>query len=214
MSALLRLEEKLELPQLRRESALLGPSPENDNAIQSPLASSENSHREIFPSPHLSLLEDKSAPQVNVAEKPNGLGQRASGVGITGKEEDVEVGLQYFGKRFLNPLLGRWISADPLAVHAPGEADLNLYAYVHGAVLKSVDPLGLAEEGSGGASALDENGGGMEGASSVDQSGTTQRNPQCLLSVRIHLASCVRARNLIQMDSIWSKMRAHSNMKS
>src|SRR5690606_29008619 len=46
---------------------------------------------------------------------------------FTGKEEDVEVGLQYFGKRFLNPLLGRWVSADPLAVHAPGEADLNVY---------------------------------------------------------------------------------------
>src|SRR5690606_21189175 len=39
---------------------------------------------------------------------------------------------QYFGKRYLNPLLGRWISADPLAVHAPGWADLNLYAYVRG----------------------------------------------------------------------------------
>src|SRR5690606_2009052 len=58
---------------------------------------------------------------------------------FTGKEEDVEVGLQYFGKRFLNPLLGRWISADPLAVHAPGEADLNLYAYVSGHVLRATD---------------------------------------------------------------------------
>jgi len=66
--------------------------------------------------------------------------------GFTGKEEDVEVGLQYFGKRFLSPYLGRWISADPLAVHAPGSADLNLYAYVHGGVLKNVDPLGLEED--------------------------------------------------------------------
>src|SRR5690606_21031097 len=62
---------------------------------------------------------------------------------FTGKEEDVEVGLHYFGKRYLNPLLGRWVSADPLAIHAPGEADLNVYAYVSGAVLKNVDPLGL-----------------------------------------------------------------------
>ena len=46
----------------------------------------------------------------------------------------------------MNPLLGRWISADPLAVHAPGSADLNLYAYVHGEVLKNVDPLGLMSE--------------------------------------------------------------------
>ncbi len=70
----------------------------------------------------------------------NGFGED---YGFTGKEEDVEVGLTYFGKRFLSPQLGRWVSADPLAVHAPGEADLNLYAYVSGAVLKSVDPVGL-----------------------------------------------------------------------
>jgi RHS repeat-associated protein len=68
---------------------------------------------------------------------------------FTGKEEDVEVGLQYFGKRYLSPYLGRWISLDPLAVHAPGSADLNLYAYVSGAVLKSVDPLGLAGDDKG-----------------------------------------------------------------
>jgi RHS repeat-associated protein len=65
---------------------------------------------------------------------------------FTGKEEDVEVGLQYFGKRYLSPYLGRWVSPDPLAVHAPGQADLNLYAYVSGAVLKAVDPLGLTTE--------------------------------------------------------------------
>ncbi len=63
--------------------------------------------------------------------------------GFTGKEEDVEVGLIYFGKRFLSPYLGSWISADPLAVHVPGRADLNLYAYVKGAVLKNIDPVGL-----------------------------------------------------------------------
>jgi RHS repeat-associated protein len=65
--------------------------------------------------------------------------------GFTGKEEDVEVGLAYFGKRFLSPYLGRWVSADPLAIHSPGAADLNLYAYVRGAALKAIDPLGLQE---------------------------------------------------------------------
>ena len=64
---------------------------------------------------------------------------------FTGKEEDVEAGLIYFGKRFLNPLLNRWVSADPLAVHGLG-ADPNLYAYVSGRALQNVDPLGL--EGS------------------------------------------------------------------
>jgi RHS repeat-associated protein len=65
---------------------------------------------------------------------------------FTGKEEDVEVGLTYFGKRFLSAPLGRWVSPDPLAVHAPGSADLNLYAYVHGRVLRAIDPLGLSEK--------------------------------------------------------------------
>jgi RHS repeat-associated protein len=63
--------------------------------------------------------------------------------GFTGKEEDVQVGLTYFGKRFLSPYLNRWVSADPLAVHVPGEADLNVYAYVSGQALKAIDPLGL-----------------------------------------------------------------------
>ena len=65
---------------------------------------------------------------------------------FTGKEDDVELGLIYFGKRFYAPLLQRWISPDPLAIHAPGQADLNLYAYVHGKVLVAVDPVGLADD--------------------------------------------------------------------
>ena len=84
---------------------------------------------------------------------------------FTGKEEDVEVGLQYFGKRYLNPLLGRWVSADPLAVHVPGEADLNVYAYVSGQVLKNVDPTGLcSNDGAGGCSSVGAGEGGHEGA--------------------------------------------------
>lgn len=35
------------------------------------------------------------------------------------------------------------MSADPLAVHVPGKADPNVYAYVSGAALKAIDPLGL-----------------------------------------------------------------------
>jgi RHS repeat-associated protein len=92
--------------------------------------------------------------------------------GFTGKEEDVEVGLQYFGKRFLSPYLGRWVSADPLGVHAYG-GDLNLYAYVSGAVLKNIDPLGLQscdQSGSGGCGGTTHQGeGGTEGGPGSDQ---------------------------------------------
>ena len=56
----------------------------------------------------------------------------------------MEVGLLYFGERCYAPSLGRWASPDPLAVHGLG-ADLNVYAYVHGAVLRATDPVGLAD---------------------------------------------------------------------
>ncbi len=66
---------------------------------------------------------------------------------FTGKEEDVQVGLQYFGKRFLSPYLNRWVSADPLAIHVLG-ADLNVYAYVGGQALRAIDPFGLEPKNS------------------------------------------------------------------
>ena len=54
-------------------------------------------------------------------------------------EDDVEVGLAYFGKRYSSALLGRWTSADPLAVHDLG-SDVNGYAIVHGRLFREVDP--------------------------------------------------------------------------
>ena len=67
------------------------------------------------------------------------------------------------------------MSADPLAVHVAGEADLNVYAYVSGAVLKNVDPLGLeplatTDASAGGASSQS---GGTEGTSGTQPHGTT-----------------------------------------
>ena len=92
------------------------------------------------------LVERSTAYAYGAAEsnyRPGEWHQFREDYRFTGKEDDIEVGLIYFGARYLNPQLGRWISADPLAVHAPGEADLNLYAYVHGRVLSAVDPVGL-----------------------------------------------------------------------
>jgi RHS repeat-associated protein len=78
--------------------------------------------------------------------------------GFTGKEADTEVGLVYFGKRFLVPSLGRWLNPDPLALHAPGDADLNLYAYVRGKVFSSIDPWGLEDNAANTGTAIPSGG--------------------------------------------------------
>jgi RHS repeat-associated protein len=70
---------------------------------------------------------------------------------FTGKEEDIEVGATYFGARYYQPHLGRFMSADPLTIHGGG-GDLNPYAYVGGRVMSHVDPLGLDGQGSAGSS--------------------------------------------------------------
>ena len=65
-------------------------------------------------------------------------------MGFTGKEADEEVGLVYFGERYLVPRLGRWASPDPLHVHAVGGGEaLNSYHYVAGNYLQAVDLFGL-----------------------------------------------------------------------
>jgi RHS repeat-associated protein len=65
-------------------------------------------------------------------------------MGFTGKEADEEVGLTYFGQRYLMSHLGRWASPDPLQVHAVGGGEaLNGYHYVAGNVLQARDPIGL-----------------------------------------------------------------------
>ncbi len=66
---------------------------------------------------------------------------------FTGKEEDIEVGLVYFGARYLNTNLRQWISPDPLTIHGGG-GDSNPYAYVRGRVLNAVDPWGLDDRAS------------------------------------------------------------------
>jgi len=60
---------------------------------------------------------------------------------FTGKEEDVEVGLAYFGARYLSLGLGQWMSADPITIHKL-RSDPNPYAYVMGRPLVAVDPRG------------------------------------------------------------------------
>ncbi len=61
---------------------------------------------------------------------------------FTGKESDDAVGLTYFGARWYHAALGRWISPDPMTVHALS-SDPDPYSYVSGQVTRAIDPDGL-----------------------------------------------------------------------
>ncbi|NLP05027.1 RHS repeat-associated core domain-containing protein, partial [Candidatus Fermentibacteria bacterium] len=61
---------------------------------------------------------------------------------FTGKERDRGVGLAYFGARSLDARLGRWVSADPLAVQGLVEADNDTYRPCHNSPVLLVDPDG------------------------------------------------------------------------
>ena len=60
--------------------------------------------------------------------------------GFTGKEQDTETGLEYFGARYYMVALGRWSSVDPMADADP---EWSPYNYVLNNPLSSVDPTGL-----------------------------------------------------------------------
>ncbi|CAN5141189.1 hypothetical protein BH09MYX1_BH09MYX1_32750 [soil metagenome] len=79
---------------------------------------------------------------------------------FTGKEDDVEVGLQYFGARYYAPNLGRWLSPDPLMVHGVGP-ELDVYSYVGGRADSAVDPNGLCWGSLGKEGCAGGEGGGL-----------------------------------------------------
>jgi len=73
--------------------------------------------------------------------RPERWGSFREPVKFSGKEEDVEVGLAYFGARYLSLGLGRWMSPDLVTLHDL-KGDPNPYAYAHGRPIVAIDPDG------------------------------------------------------------------------
>ena len=65
---------------------------------------------------------------------------------FTGKERDVESGLDYFGKRYYSSAMSRWTSPDPISFskkHLAFPQRWNKYSYVQNDPLGRIDPDGL-----------------------------------------------------------------------
>lgn len=69
-------------------------------------------------------------------------GVNATNYYFTGKELDDETGLIYFGARYYDPQLGRFITADPTIQFPYNLQSLNRYSYCLGNPLRYIDPSG------------------------------------------------------------------------
>jgi len=74
-------------------------------------------------------------------------GVPTSAYGFTDKELDAASGLYFYGSRYYDPTIGRFISVDPLYLEQPEKAladpqALNLYAYAHNNPVRNIDPDG------------------------------------------------------------------------
>lgn len=72
----------------------------------------------------------------------------SSAPGYTGEQSDAETKLTYLRARYLDPAVGRFISADTVSPNAPGTQGYNPYAYVANNPVTWVDPSGHATDGS------------------------------------------------------------------
>ncbi len=61
---------------------------------------------------------------------------------FTGQELDAETGLYYYGARYYNPILGRFLSADSIVPDPANPQALNRYSYVINNPLRYTDPTG------------------------------------------------------------------------
>jgi RHS repeat-associated protein len=88
-------------------------------------------------------------------EEGGSYGGNTPGYKFTGKELDPETGLYYFGARYYEPVLSRWVSADPIlgeyldgnpngGVFGPG--NLSLYSYSLHNPVTLLDPDGRVVE--------------------------------------------------------------------
>jgi len=103
----------------------------HNNAVGSPLAASDESGAELW---HESY-DPFGSRQL---EQPAGQG---NDLWFAGKPQDSS-GLSYFGARFYDPTIGRFISRDPVEFRQDNTMSFNRYVYANNNPYRFVDPNG------------------------------------------------------------------------
>ncbi len=97
-----------------------------------------------------SLVTDKDGNRVYYSDyEPFGDSLHTSGeerYTYTGKELDASTGLYYYGARYYDSSLGRFISSDPLSGNLYNSQRLNRYTYVMNNPMVYTDPTGMEGE--------------------------------------------------------------------
>jgi RHS repeat-associated protein len=94
------------------------------------------------------LITDESGnPVTDIQYTPFGdtITQEEERFLYTGKERDA-TGLYYYGARYYDPAIGRFLTKDPAAGKTYNPQSLNQYIYCVNNPLKYIDPAGLSEE--------------------------------------------------------------------
>ncbi|MGD2249992.1 MAG: RHS repeat-associated core domain-containing protein, partial [Candidatus Methanofastidiosia archaeon] len=94
------------------------------------------------------LITDESGnPVTDIQYTPFGetITQEEERFLYTGKEKDA-TGLYYYGARYYDPAMGRFLTRDPVTGKTYNPQSLNRYIYCLNNPLKYVDPAGLSEE--------------------------------------------------------------------
>jgi RHS repeat-associated protein len=126
------------------------------------LAAKKGSEKLFYHNDHLggvNVITDIFGVKVQLVEyDPWGKVSRSEGSanltkGFTGKELDLESGLYYYGGRYSDPDLGRFVSPDPF-VSDPDPQNLNRYSYVINNPINYIDPSGYFHRHKSGGSFL------------------------------------------------------------
>lgn len=92
------------------------------------------------------VLDDNVLEEQNNDYTPFGeaqtTGDSENGYKYTGKEQDSETGLYYYGARYYDSEMGRFMSADVIRGSLENPLSLNRYSYVQNNPLKFIDPTG------------------------------------------------------------------------